>query len=136
MKYSNRYNFNLTSLSRLLINDWRIVKGDETSITVEHDNGGAFKFDIVIPTVCEAIFACQFIQDVDINAANTDAGTRLNIDNVHRLLVHGDEDSTRQTVNHLHWVITCGKMKPCLACEKGKIKTEECLQSKHCRKLR
>ncbi len=80
------------------------------------------KIGIVIPTVCGAIFACRFIRDADIGAVSTDAGTTMNIDKVHRLLGHGDEESTRQTAKHLNWVITRGALKPCLACAMAKAK--------------
>ncbi len=79
-------------------------------------------FDILIPTVHEVIFSFQFIQAVNINAASTDVGTTINIDNVHMLLGHGDEELICQTAKHLNWVITQGKLKPCLVSAMAKSK--------------
>ncbi len=106
VNYNDRYNFNLVSLTRLLMNRWKVTKGDKTGITVGSKDGSEINFDIVIPTVRGAIFACRFIRDADIGAVSTDAGTTMNIDKAHRLLGHVDEESTRQTAKHLNWVIT------------------------------
>ncbi len=94
VNYNNRYSFNLVSLTRQLMNSWRVTKGYQTGITVGNKYDNEIKFDIVIPTVCGTIFACQFIQDADIGVASTDAGTKMNIENTHRLLGHGDNNST------------------------------------------
>ena len=94
VNYNNKYNFNLVSLTRLLMNGWKVTTGDNRGITVGNKDGNEIKFDIVIPTVRGAIFACRFIRDADIGAVSTDAGTTMNIEKVHRLLGHGDEEST------------------------------------------
>ena len=124
VNYNPKYNFNLLSLTRLLMNGWRITSGDKTGITIKNVNESEITFDIVILTVCGAIFACRFIQDADINAASTDVGVRLNIEKAHRLLGHGDKELTQHTAKQLGWVITRGNMKPCLACAKAS-KTKE-----------
>ena len=122
MNYNNKYNLNLVSLTRLLMNGWKVTKGDNTGITVGNKNGSEIKFDIVVPTVCGAIFACRFRRDADIGAVSTDAGTTMNIEKAHRLLGHGDEESTWETAKHLNWVIARGTLKPCLACAMAKSK--------------
>ena len=122
VNYNPKYNFNLMSLTRLLMNGWRITRGDKTGITIRNVNESEITFDIVILTVRGAIFACRFIRDADINAVSTDVGVRMNIEKAHRLLGHGDEESTRHTAKQLGWVITRGNMKPCLACAKAKAK--------------
>ncbi len=61
VNYNSMYNFNLVILTRLLMNGWKVTKGDKTGITVGSKDGSEIKFDIVIPTVCGAIFACRFI---------------------------------------------------------------------------
>ena len=122
VNYNDRYNFNLISLTRLLVNGWKVTKGDKSGITVGNKDGSEINFDIVIPTVRGAIFACRFIRDADTGAVSTDAGTTMNIEKAHRLLGHGDEESTRQTAKHLNWVITRGTLKPCLACAMAKSK--------------
>ena len=80
------------------------------------------KFDIVIPTAKGAIIACRFIRDSNINATSTETGVRMGIEKAHRLLGHGDENSTRLTAKKLGWVITPGKLKPCEHCAKAKAK--------------
>ena len=74
VNYNPKYNFNLLSLTRLLMNGWRITSGDKTGITIKSENGSEITFNIVILTVRGAIFARRFIRDADINAASTDAG--------------------------------------------------------------
>ena len=122
VNYNPKYNFNLMSLTRLLMNGWRITSGNKTGITIRNMNKSEVTFDIVILTVRGAIFACRFIRDADINAVSTDVGVRMNIEKAHRLLGHGDEESTRHTAKQLGWVITRGNMKPCLVCAKAKAK--------------
>ena len=46
----------------------------------------------------------------------------MGIEKAHRLLGHGDENSTRLTAKKLGWVITPGKLKPCEHCAKSKAK--------------
>ena len=122
VNFNDKYNFNLVSLTRLLMNGWKVTQGDNIGITVGNKSGNEIKFDIVIPTVRGAIFACRFRRDADIGAVSTDAGTTMNIEKADRLLVHGDEESTRETANHLNWIITRGTMWPCLACAMAKSK--------------
>ena len=58
VNYNPKYNFNLLSLTRLLMNGWRITRGDKSRIIVKNVNKSEIVFDIVILTVCGAIFAC------------------------------------------------------------------------------
>ncbi len=106
VNYNDKYNFNLLISTRLLMKGWSITRGDKTGITIESESGKVINFDILILTVRGAIFACRFIRDADINAASTDAGVKLNNDKAHRLLGHGDKESTQQTRKQLNWVIT------------------------------
>ena len=39
VNYNPKYNFNLLSLTRLLMNGWRITSGDKTGITIKSENG-------------------------------------------------------------------------------------------------
>ena len=120
--YNASHNFNLISLPRLLCNKWKIVKGDATGITVKHPSGDVIDFDIVVRTGKGAIFACRFIRDVELAGVSTGAGTVMNIAKAHGLLGHGDEESTRQSAKELGWVITRGKLDPCLHCARSKAK--------------
>ena len=120
--YNACHNFNLASLTRLMSRNWVIVKGDMTGITVRHPSGSVIDFDIVIPTEKGAIFACWFICDAELACISTEAGTTMNITKAHGLLGHGNEEATRQTSKELGWVITRGKLDPCLHCAKSKAK--------------
>jgi hypothetical protein len=121
---SKRFNFNLCSLTRLLLlrNGWRIFKGDSTGIVVEKDSN-QIAIDIVINTAKGAIFACRFIRSgVELADVGTEARTTMNISKAHGLLGHVNEESTRKTAKELGWVLTRGKLKPCLHCAKAKAK--------------
>ncbi len=39
LNYNNRYKFNLVSLTRLLMNGWRVTKGDQTDIIIGNKDG-------------------------------------------------------------------------------------------------
>jgi hypothetical protein len=58
VNYNPKYNFNLLSLMRLLMNGWRTTSGDKTGITIKNVNKSEITFDIVILMVRGAIFAC------------------------------------------------------------------------------
>ena len=122
VNYNEKLNFNLISLTWLLCSGWSITSGDAASIIHTHGNGGVINFDIMIPTACGAIFACQFVRDADVCAACTAVGTKMNIQKAHRLLGHGDEESMRKTAQELGWILTHGTLKPCLYCAKAKAK--------------
>ena len=122
VSYNKEANFNLLSLTRLLMSGWKIISGDTAGIVIGNDNGEQIRFDIVIPTPRGAIMACRFVRDAEIQAVSTDAGTSMSIQKAHGLLGHGDEESTRRTAKQLGWIITRGKLKPCLYCATSKAK--------------
>ena len=93
LNYSPKLNFNLLSLSRLLQNGWIITSRNETCIKIEDQSGNDIVFDIVIPTACGAIFACRFIEEMELSAASMDVGAKINIWKAHGLLGHGNEES-------------------------------------------
>ena len=121
VSFNEGLNFNLLSLSRMLVQGWKISSGNASGIQIQKGEN-VIKFDIVIPTAKGAIIACRFIRDSDINATSTETGVRMGIEKAHRLLGHGDENSTRLTAKKLGWVITPGKLKPCEHCAKAKAK--------------
>ena len=49
VSYNNRLNFNLVSLTRMLINGWKVTKGDKTGIQIAK-GGHVIDSNIVIPT--------------------------------------------------------------------------------------
>ena len=54
----------------------------------------------------------------------------MNIQKTHELIGHGDEESTRKTALELGWVVSCGRLKPCLHCAKARVKDKnECKES-------
>ena len=120
--YNQTMNYNLFSLSRMLVQGWRIKSGDSTGISIENGKGSVISFDIVVKTSRGAIFAARFIRQSETNAASTEKGLSMNINKAHALLGHGDEESTRETARALGWVITRGKMTPCVHCAKSKAK--------------
>ena len=61
VNFNETHNFNLMSLTRLLMRGWHIETGDETGIYILDGDGNKIAFDIVIPTTVGAIFACRFI---------------------------------------------------------------------------
>ena len=121
-------NFNLMSLTRMLVNGWRVTKGDETGIQIAKGDH-VIDFNIVIPTPKGAVFACRFIRNTDLAAVSTEGQVRMNINKAHALLGHGDENTTRQTAKALGWVITPGAMAPCEHCAKAKAKQKNVVKS-------
>ena len=72
VNYSDSYNFNLMSLTRMMYRGWEITKGHATGITIVHgETGLVIDFDIVIKTVKGAMFACRYIRDAEVSAAST-----------------------------------------------------------------
>ena len=126
VSYNKGLNFNLFSLTRMLVNGWTVTSGDANGITIRKGEN-VINFDIVIPTSRGAIFACRFLRDSDILAASTESGVCMSVQKAHGLLGHGDENSTRQSAKELGWVITPGKLKPCDHCAKSnRRQAEEC----------
>jgi hypothetical protein len=122
---NQKYNFNLFSLTRLLIRGWHVARGDASSIVIEDKDGNRIVFDIVIRTVRGAIYATRFIRETsEVSAVGTEAGTVMNVYKAHALLGHSNEDSVRQTSKHLGWELTRGTMrqKPCEECARSKAK--------------
>ena len=80
-------NFNVCSLTRLLMQGWSIAEGNADRIILESITGDSITFDIIVKTAKGVI------------AASTESGVRMNINQAHSLLVlgHGDETSTRIT---------------------------------------
>jgi hypothetical protein len=117
-----KMNYNLMSLSGMLMKGWRITKGDSTGITIADRRGNVIDFDIVIKTARGAVFAVRFIHNSELNAASTEEGVKMTIDRAHALLGYGDEQSTRESARALGWVITRGSLKPCVHCAKAKAK--------------
>ena len=58
VKYNNKYNFNMLILTRLLMNGWSIISGDNIGIAIKSESGKVINFNIVILIVPVAIFAC------------------------------------------------------------------------------
>ena len=122
VKCNKDSNFNLFSLSRMLVTGWHIKKGDENGILIGNDKGDEICFDIVIKTAYGAIYAGRFIRKTEISAASVTKGVAMNVNKAHSLLGHGDEESTRATARHLGWTITRGALKPCVYCARSKAR--------------
>jgi hypothetical protein len=78
---------------------WSIAEGNADRIILESITGDSITFDNVIKTAKGVIFATRFIRNVQVSAASTESGVRMNINQAHSLLVlgHADETSTRIT---------------------------------------
>ena len=61
VNFNETHNFNLMSLTRLLMRGWNIEKGDKTGIYISDGDGNKVAFDIVTPATRGAVFACRFI---------------------------------------------------------------------------
>lgn len=120
--YNEKMNYNLFSLSRMLVSGWHITKGDSAGISIANEKGDVISFDIVVKTSRGAVFAARFIRDAEINAACTDKGVKMDINKAHALLGHGDLESTRESAKALGWTISRGAFKPCVHCAKSKAK--------------
>eukprot|EP01082_Thalassiosira_pseudonana_P000326 g56.t1 g56 contig1:128372-129499(+) len=106
VSYHPEFNFNLLSLTKLLTDGWEIRTGNGERIVVVNKVGDVINFDLKIPTARGMLLACRFIRDVEIGAASTSTGLKLNIHKAHRLLGHRSEASTRAIAAMLGWTIT------------------------------
>ena len=121
--FNGGHNFNLLSMSKLLhMWGWKITCGDKSLIWIENRKGGVIFFDIVVPTEKAAIYSCKFMCMTEIAASSTKSGVRLNINMVHCLLGHWNEDSMQKTAREFGWVLAWGMLKPCKHCTKSKAK--------------
>ena len=79
-------------------------------------------FDIVIPTPRGAIYSAYLkIRGSEV-AAVSKSQKKINVNQSHELLGHGDEISTRETAEDLGIEIACDTMKPCKTCADTKAK--------------
>ena len=122
VQVSQKFNFNLLSITKLLRDGWDVVTGNAAGIVIEK-NGNRIAFDIVVETTRGAIFACRFIRSVgEVAAVGTGAGKKMNVTKAHSLLGHVSEASTRQTAKGLGLEISRGSLKPCVHCARAKAK--------------
>jgi hypothetical protein len=120
---SAKHNFNLLSMSRLLHKQgWKIMRGDETLICIENGKGDVIDFDIVVPTEKGAIHASRFVHTLEVARTSTDNVVRLNINIVHCLLGHWNEDSMQKTAREFGWVLAHGTLMQCKHCARSKAK--------------
>jgi hypothetical protein len=54
-------NFNVCSVTRLLIQGWSIAEGNANRIILRNSTGEQINFDIVVKTAKGAVFATRFI---------------------------------------------------------------------------
>lgn len=116
------YNFNLLSLTRLIMNGWEISGRKDCIIATKGDM--MIKFDIVIKTASGgALFACRFCRtEGDIAAANADDRKKISVQKAHEMFGHLSEDITRNTARALGMELTRGALKTCISCAEAKAK--------------
>ena len=125
VSYCENHNFNLLSLTRLLVSGWEVVSGDATGITLGHkEKGLSIVADIVIPTAKGAIMACRFIRSEasEVSAVSTGAKTKMSVAKAHELLGHGCEADNRAPAKQLDWDLTRGSFGVCMHCAQAKAK--------------
>jgi hypothetical protein len=124
----NNTPFNLFSLTKMMKQGW-ILNGDKTNGITLSKEEQVVKFDIPIDTPEGIVFAmCARRTEVGAIAINT----QMSIDKAHSLLGHQGEDATRKTARHLGWILTKGKMNPCLSCTLAKAKQKNTVkESEH-----
>jgi hypothetical protein len=72
------------------------------------------RFDIVIPTRNGALYCGCFMQRKrEILGGAVGTGLELSIGQMHELLGHASNTTTRATAKAFGWSITRGAMKPC-----------------------
>ena len=130
VSYSNQYNFNLFSISRVVEQGWKL-SGDKECLTLVSPCGQAeIKFDIVIKTARGCIFATLLSRVTDVAAANVtksmkpDKPKKVNITlrEAHAKLGHCDKEKAKRTATALGWNLTETTMTPCESCAMGKAK--------------
>ena len=123
VRYDEKYNFNLFSLSKIMRNGWSL-RGNTNGITATK-NDRTIRFDIIVRTSKGQLYACRFRRRREVNAIS--AGkvrkeVKMNIEQAHSLLGHINEDATRRTAHQLGWTLTRGSSKPCEYCAQAKAK--------------
>ena len=96
----------------MLQEGWMMV-GDENGIIMKQ-NGKEVQNDIVIRTSKGALY-CGYFQCTgeETAAAEVCAPIQLNINHVHQVLRHCNENSTQRTAKYLGWQIMHGWMEKC-----------------------
>ena len=113
------HNFNLMNLTRM--KGWSIEKGDETGIYILK-GGDKIAFNIVNLTTREAVLACRFIQDEELNAMRAEKQTTMNITKMSGVFGHMHEYTVRRMAKHMNIKLPCGTLAPCKHCAKSKGK--------------
>ena len=128
VSYNPKYNFNLFSAARCLMQGWS-MQGDKESITlVSADGKHKIKFDLVVRTPKGAVFATVFKRGAEVSAAGIVKPAKLTkpakitLQQAHSKLGHPDIEKTRRTAKRLGWKLSDGVMCPCASCAAGKAK--------------
>ena len=121
-RYTPNSNFNLLSLTKLLMDGWTMNGNNNAIVMRKGDN--EIRFDIVIKTETGAIYAA-YIKRRNVPELQggmvVKEGSRMSVEKAHDLLMHSHEDATRATAKHLGWELSKGA-KPCQSCAESKAK--------------
>ena len=123
--HSPKCPFNLISVTKRLMNGWK-VSGDDTSIVL-HKGDMKVVFDIKINTdkgvVCAADMQRVTINETGaVNAERPIKEVKQSIKQAHGKVGHPSEELTRMIAKALEWTITRGSLGPCEACAVSKAK--------------
>ena len=89
VSYNHGHIFNLLSLTRLLCKQgWVIEKGNNCGKSMKKEGNGRIGFDIVVPMLNEALYACRFLWESNMSAVQLDVGTKIGILKAHEFLGH------------------------------------------------
>ena len=112
VSYAPTMKFNLCSLSKLMVNGWK-MEGDANSITMRKQ-GRALIFDIVVRTTTGLVF-CMYLERATNEVAFSTITNRVpwSLLEVHDRLGHPNKDATRDMVKGLGVMVKPGVMGIC-----------------------
>lgn len=124
VSYLKGANFNLCSLTKMMIEGWTMVGDSEEGIYMRNDSDEV-RFDIVIKTEKGAIMAGYFKRTAEEHtavAAVAHDQVHIKVKRLHQMLGHFGERDTRMTGKYLGYEIARGVLQPCESCALAKAR--------------
>jgi len=128
LSYAPTMKFNLCSLSKLMVNGWK-MEGYANSITMKKQ-GRVLNFDIVVRTTTRLVF-CMYLERMNNEFSFSTLTNRIpwSLLEVHERLGHPNKDATRDMVKGLGVTVKPGVMGVCWACTVAKVKQKNVCSS-------